>query len=104
MQWKSGKWKAQSAPEPLGSTQAFLLAVSCPTVTSCAAAGWADLTSPVTVADHWNGTSWTLELTPDPAGSQGSSFTGVWCGVHSACRASGSYDLPSTVKTLVERR
>lgn len=104
MRWKGGRWKTQSAPEPLGSTQGFLLGVSCPTVTSCAAAGWAYLTKVVTVADHWNGTSWRLELTPNPTGSLGSSFTGVWCGAHSACRASGSYDLPSAVKTLVERR
>ena len=104
MQWRGGRWKTQSAPEPLGSTQGFLLGVSCPTVTSCAAAGWANLTTEVTVADHWNGKSWRLELTPKPTGSQGSSFTGVWCGAHDACRASGYYDLPSTVKTLVERR
>lgn len=104
MQWKGGRWRTQSAPEPLGSTLGFLLGVSCPTVTSCAAAGWAYLTKAVTVADHWNGTSWTLELTSSPTGSQGSSFTGVWCGAHIACRASGYYDLPSAVKTLVERR
>lgn len=104
MQWKGGKWKAQSAPEPLGSTQGFLRGVSCRTVTSCEAAGWALLTTAVTVADRWNGTSWTLDLTPNPTGSQGSSFTSVWCGAHSPCRASGSYDLPSVVKTLVERR
>jgi hypothetical protein len=104
MQWKGGRWKTQSAPEPLGSTQGILRGVSCPTVTSCAAAGWAELTTAVTVADHWNGTSWTLERTRNPAGSQGSSFTGVWCAAHSSCRASGGYDLPSSVKTLVERR
>jgi hypothetical protein len=73
-------------------------------MSSCAAAGWAYLTTPVTVADQWNGTSWALELTANPTGSLGSSFTGVWCGAHSACRASGFYDLQSTVRTLVERR
>jgi hypothetical protein len=104
MQWKDRRWKTHSAPEPAGSTQGFLRGVSCPTVTSCAAAGWAELATAVTVADHWNGTSWTLERTAKPTGSQGSSFTGVWCGAHSACRASGGYDLPSSVKTLVERR
>jgi len=104
MQWKGGRWKAHSAPEPAGSTQGFLRGVSCAATTSCAAAGWAQLTKAVTVADHWNGTRWTLERTSKPAGSQGSSFTGVWCGAHSSCRASGGYDLPSSVKTLVERR
>jgi hypothetical protein len=104
MQWKGGKWKTHSAPEPPGSTQGFLRGVSCSTVTSCAAAGWVQLTTAVTVADHWNGTSWALERTSKPTGSQGSSFTGVWCGAHSACRASGGYDLSSSVKTLVERR
>ena len=104
MQWKGGKWKTHSAPEPAGSTEGFLLGVSCPTVASCAAAGWAELTPAVTVAEHWNGTSWKLERTSKPTGSEGASFTGVWCGAHSACRASGGYDLPSSVKTLVERR
>ncbi len=104
MLWNGRRWKTQSVPEPLGSTQGFLRGVSCPTVSSCAAAGWADLTTAVTVADHWNGKSWTLELTANPAGSLGSTFTGVWCGAHIACRASGSYNLPSSIKTLVERR
>jgi hypothetical protein len=104
MQWKGGTWKRHSAPEPPGSTQGFLRGVSCPTVASCAAAGWVELATAVTVADHWNGTSWTLERTSNPTGSQGSSFTGVWCAAHSACRASGGYDLPSSVRTLVERR
>jgi hypothetical protein len=104
MQWKGGRWKRHAAPEPTGSTQGFLLGVSCPTATSCAAAGWVDQATVGTVADHWNGTRWMLERTSKPAGSLGSSFNGVWCGAHSPCRASGSYDLPSSVKTLVERR
>lgn len=64
MRWNGKRWGRQSAPEPLGSTAGLLLGVSCPSVTSCEAAGWAALTTAVTVADHWNGKSWTLELTP----------------------------------------
>lgn len=105
MEWNGGRWKAQSAPEPLGSTEAFLRGVSCPTVTSCEAAGWAQLTTTATVADHWNGTSWTLELTPTLTGTLAHQFTGVWCGAHIACRASGNVEMPSfDTQSLVERR
>jgi hypothetical protein len=104
MRWSGGKWRKQATPVLSGSTLGFLRGVSCPTVTSCTAAGWVELTSGVTVTANWNGTNWTLDLTPNPAGSLSTSFAGISCGVHIACRAVGSYEPPSfTLKTLVER-
>jgi hypothetical protein len=104
MRWSGGKWRKQATPVLSGSTLGFLIGLSCPTATSCTAAGWIELTTAVTVIANWNGTRWTLDLTPNPANSTSTSFTSISCAVHIACRAAGSYETPSfTVKTLVER-
>jgi hypothetical protein len=104
MRWSGGKWRKQATPVLSGSTLGFLIGLSCPTVTSCTAAGWVDLTTAVTAIANWNGTRWTLDLTPNPAKSISTSFTSISCGVHFVCRAAGFYETPSfTVKTLIER-
>ena len=108
MRWRGGKWRKQATPVLSGSTLAYLRGVSCPTVTSCTAAGWIELSAPattVTVVANWNSMAgWTVLLTPNPAKSIGSSFNGIWCGAHIACRAAGTYALPPfTAKSLVER-
>lgn len=106
MQWNGRKWMTHPAPEPTGSpSEGILQGVSCPTVTSCEAAGWVDLAGTVAVAEHWNGTSWTLELTPALTGTLGPSLEGIWCGAHVECRAAGFVTMSSgDVKTLVEQR
>lgn len=107
MRWNGKKWRTQPAPEPQGSTDGLLLGVSCPTATSCEAAGWSVVTAmPVTVADRWNGRKWTLEPTPSLTGTVQHTFASVSCGAHVACRAAGSFALPSPsgLQTLVEHR
>jgi hypothetical protein len=102
MGWDRHGWTTQATPAPRGSTQGILQGLSCPSLTSCTAVGWAALSTDVTLAEHWNGTAWTVEPTPDPDGSQASFLSGVWCGAPAACRAAGSYVIPSGSKTLAE--
>jgi hypothetical protein len=103
MRWGGGKWRRQPTPELSGSTQEILRGVSCPTVKSCTAAGWVELSAVVTAVATWNGTRWTVDFTPNPAKSIEADFAAVSCGVRIACRAVGSYEAPSfTIKALVE--
>jgi hypothetical protein len=100
--WDGRLWATQAAPRPRGATQAILQGVSCRAVTSCTAAGWAALSTDVTLAEHWNARDWTVQATPDPSGSQASFLTGISCGSPATCRASGSYVIPTGSKTLAE--
>lgn len=112
--WDGTRWRIEPTPHPTGSPANFFgpplmrhWTQSRARRQGCARplAGWALLTSAVTVADHWNGRKWTLELTPSLTGTLQHTFAGVWCGAHIACRAAGSVEMASgDLQTLVERR
>ncbi len=75
-------WTLQSSPNPAGSIASVLQEVSCPTETSCSAAGsWVSGSggSNQTLAEVWNGTSWSIQGTPDPSGASFSAFFGLSC-------------------------
>lgn len=103
MRWDGRAWATQAAPRLRGAAQVILQGVSCPTVTSCTAGGWAALSTDVTLAERWNGARWKVQATPDPGGSEASILSGIWCGSRVTCRASGSYVVASGSKTLAER-
>jgi len=79
--------------------------VSCPTASSCEAAGTYNLQSTgtaVTVAEVWNGTAWAVQHSPNPTASLGSSLAGVWCTAANSCTAVGNFTTTATGRALAE--
>jgi hypothetical protein len=106
--WNGRKWVVQPTPNPSGNQDSELAGVSCPSATSCTAAGDYDNRSStdVTLAEHWNGTKWTLQSTPNPNPSDAgaSALKGVSCSSATACTAVGPYIKRSGAEpTLAER-
>jgi len=101
--WNGSSWSAQPTPTPPGGNSLGLTAVSCPTASSCEAAGTYNLQSTgaaVTLAEVWNGTAWTVQPTPNPTASLGSSLSGVWCTSANSCTAVGNYATTATGRTV----
>jgi hypothetical protein len=85
-------WSIQQTPNPKGATFSGLNGVSCPSVTACMAAGFAETGNPTkTLAERWNGTTWAIQPTPNPAGSPTADLRGVSCSSATACTAVGDY-------------
>ncbi len=97
-------WALQSLAAPSLTGQQS--AVSCPSVTACAAVGHYFSTTgiEVTLAERWNGTSWAIQISPNPSGAAGSGLDGVSCTSATACTAVGSYTgATGATRTLAER-
>jgi hypothetical protein len=82
-------WSIQTAPSISGATNSNLLAVSCPTSTSCTATGLYtnEAKAILPLAEHWNGSTWTLQTTPK--GNTVSELAGVSCASSTSCTAVG---------------
>jgi hypothetical protein len=92
--WNGSAWTIQTAPDPAGTNQNPLNAVSCVSSTACTAVGFAGVAatgSTSTLAEQWNGSSWTVQSTADPAGVSSSLF-GISCRSSATCTAVGSSD------------
>jgi hypothetical protein len=89
--WNGTVWAVQATPNPPGSTDSYLLGVSCASATSCTAVGqYSNGSGPVTLAEYWNGTVWAVQATPNPAGSTDSyQLNGVSCASATSCTAVG---------------
>jgi hypothetical protein len=73
-----------------------LLAISCPSKTTCIAVGFYDDASTLqnrTLAERWNGSKWTLMSSPNP-GAFADRLTGISCKSATSCMAVG-YQLTS---------
>ncbi len=102
--WSGGKWTLDPTPNPAGTDDAELLAVSCTAANACTAVGGynnAGISDPL--AERWNGSSWAIQTTPVPSGSFSSTLRGVSCTSTTACVAVGSYNPSGTVLPLIER-
>ena len=90
--WNGSTWTIQTAPDPAGTNQNPLNAVSCVSSTACTAVGFAGAAatgSTSTLAEQWNGSKWTIQSTADPAGVSSSLF-GITCRSSAVCTAVGS--------------
>ena len=70
--WNGTSWSLQPTPDAPGSTDNFLLGVSCTSPTACTAVGYNQKPGSFTehrLAEAWNGTSWSLEHPPAPGGA-----------------------------------
>lgn len=104
----AASWTTQSIPDAGGGA---LLAVSCPSATSCVAVGQAVSSgarksskvgkSRTPFAELWDGSSWTIESIPTPA--SGGVLRGVSCTSPTACIAVGQTGGLRPTGTLTER-
>lgn len=91
--WDGSAWRLLSTPDPTGSTNSRLEAVSCPKPGACAAVGYSFEASgsQVTLAEAWNGSAWSIQSMPHPARWASSYLEGVSCRSAIACTAVGVY-------------
>ncbi len=103
--WNGSTWSIVASPTPTGSDSPNLRSVSCPTVSSCFAAGDSQASSTVTpLVEHWGGTGWSIMTTPKVSGTVDDGFRGVSCATGTQCVAVGELvrSVDGTVATLVE--
>jgi hypothetical protein len=96
MRWNGKSWQSQTVKRPrkLDGYEAYFYGVSCPTATTCVAAGTSGDESsgqtPRSTAEVWNGNEWKLQLTPShkhPFG--GTHLHAVSCATATSCTAVG---------------
>ncbi len=99
MRWNGTAWTIQTTPNPSGGEgdSGKLLAVSCPTSTSCTAVGSRSSSGIQTFSERWNGTTWSIASVPKPAGSVEGRLEGVSCATAApAWRWAGSGKAPAS--------
>ena len=103
--WSGGGWTYQYTPNPSGTQDAELRAVSCPFATRCTAVGtYADSTGnkELTLIEHWDGSSWSIQSSLNPSAE--SFLTGVSCPSSSVCTAVGYLGGAYSAGRTLERR
>jgi hypothetical protein len=98
--WRVTRSPGTSAAFPVD----FLNSVSCISIASCVAAGWA--TDPREVTDRTlietlSGTSWKVSRSPNPT-TASNDLLGISCSSRTECVAVGDFGTTSSQKTLVE--
>jgi hypothetical protein len=89
--WNGHTWAIEAAPNPAGSYEDVLIAISCAAASDCVAVGqYVNARSnALTLAEHWNGSMWALTAAHDvPGGS--SVLVGVSCTAVTRCVAVGN--------------
>jgi hypothetical protein len=89
--WNGKTWTVKVTPNPKGSTNSNLFAVSCISAKTCMAVGSYDHAAAPTgtpFAELWNGQAWTIKTAPSPGGDN-SSLIGVSCVSAHYCVAVG---------------
>jgi hypothetical protein len=92
-----GHWVQQPTPNPVGSADAQLAAVSCTSASDCVAVGHSSLVLPNSESDdalieNWNGAKWAIDPVPLPAGAAASELAAVSCISATACVAVGYWE------------
>jgi hypothetical protein len=106
--WNGQAWARETFPNPAGSADTALTAISCPTASQCVAVGYyTALGAPggKALAAGWNGTSWRLLNVPLPAAAVGGgALSAISCRSATDCTAGGSYSPKNTddFSTLAE--
>ena len=89
--WNGKTWTIRAIPNPKGSTNSNLFAVSCVAAKTCMAVGsYEDAAAPTGApfSEVWNGKTWTIKTAPTPGGDN-SSPIGVSCVSARYCVAVG---------------
>ncbi len=91
--WNGAAWAIQPAPSPGATSGSRLLAVSCPTTSSCTAVGFNhEVEEETTLAERWNGIEWQTLSTVELGGTHPTNrLEAVSCDSPSACMAVGGH-------------
>jgi len=89
--WNGSSWSIASSPNTSSTQGNYLDGVSCPSASSCVAAGGYVNTSDYsqTLIEAWNGSSWSIASSPNTSSTQGNYLDGVSCPSASFCVAAG---------------
>jgi len=94
--WNGETWSLRSTPNPANAVNALFQGISCPSQSSCVAAGYyapiggGPAGSPdFTLVEGLSGGAWSIQSTPNPSGSLGAGLNGVSCPTATACEAVG---------------
>ena len=91
--WNGTTWTAEPIPGPAGAPVSILSSVSCPSATTCTAAGYYTKQVPFhPLAEFWNGTTWRMGSTALP--STHKTFNGISCVAAKSCTAVGLAQRP----------
>ncbi|MGC9962365.1 MAG: hypothetical protein ABSE47_10775, partial [Acidimicrobiales bacterium] len=93
--WDKSAWSLMTTPAPTGVAGSFLSSVSCPTASTCEAAGESYLQTPgdsETLVERLAAGTWTIEASPNQPGVTTSLLGAVACPPASAtCVAAGQF-------------
>jgi hypothetical protein len=102
--WSGASWTVMPTPNPTGSYESQLSAVSCTWATACTAVGWSD---GFPLVERWNAGTWAIQTSPVPVGTTSAQFLGVSCPRSTTgwdCEAVGIYyDSTGAQQLLAER-
>jgi hypothetical protein len=93
--WNGISWSPESVPVPPGVAQASLVAVSCPSSSSCTALGVSHTSQqarPRAFAERWNGSAWSLQALPAPQGAIATNLLSLSCPSANRCQAVGYFE------------
>ena len=102
--WDGRRWIVLPTPNPNGSVQSELSAVSCASMRSCVAVGNTQPSKPPTVplAEVWDGRTWAVTPVPNLANVDTSVLSGVSCTSGRSCVAVGESSPNFVTVTLAE--
>ncbi|HTJ76387.1 MAG TPA: hypothetical protein VL337_13595 [Acidimicrobiales bacterium] len=97
--WDGARWTDMAVAGPAGAPASSLHAVTCPTATTCLAAGSAIDASGTqhTLIERWDGSAWSVLPAADPPGATTVSLNGLSCPSTTSCTAVGSSRSPAGV-------
>jgi hypothetical protein len=93
--WNGKTWAAAKVSWPKGTSDSYLVGVSCGSAKSCVTVGYVDINvndggnTGRAAAASWNGKAWTATKVPAPAKGEASLFNDVSCRSATACVAAG---------------
>lgn len=93
--WNGRTWTAGKIGWPRGTSNAYLVGVSCPAAKSCVAVGYVNINisdggrTGRAAAIRWNGKTWSATTVPAPGKGKTSRFNEVSCRAASSCVAVG---------------
>src|SRR6266487_336575 len=104
-QWNGTNWALSSPVVPAGATNSHFEAVTCPSTSSCRAAGsYTTSGGTYSLIEEWGGSSWSVQEAANVAGASSTVLTGISCPSGTSGCAAAGYSITGGVKTLMIQR
>jgi hypothetical protein len=104
--WNGRTWTIEPTPNPNGSRESSLSAVSCSSANACTAVGTYKSSDTArasrTLVEAWDGKRWAIETSPNQNPAQVAQLSAVSCTSPSTCTAVGTYVIGADSHMLVE--